>query len=107
MASTGTSTTTATATATNNSNNSSGVNRTTTVKNTTRESGTHDSDDDDDDESDGARGAENRQYLKELLLAHPIWRDGNYWEQTLWQCAIEQVYKKMRIIPIYYSFFSY
>jgi len=93
VASTGTSTTTTTATATNNSNNSSGVNSTTTIKNTTRESGTHDSDDDDDDddESDGARGAENRQYLKELLLAHPIWRDGNYWEQTLWQCAIEQL----------------
>jgi hypothetical protein len=46
----------------------------------------------DDEEEDGAaRGAENRQYIKELLTAHPIWKDGTYWEQTLWQCAIEQV----------------
>jgi hypothetical protein len=51
-----------------------------------------DSSSDDDEEEDGAaRGAENRQYIKELLTAHPIWKDGTYWEQTLWQCAIEQV----------------
>jgi hypothetical protein len=46
---------------------------------------------DSDEEESGARGAENRQYIKDLLISHPIWRDGNYWEQTLWQCAIEQV----------------
>lgn len=54
--------------------------------------GAHREQDHDSDEDDGgARGAENRQYIKDLLTAHPIWRDGNYWEQTLWQCAIEQV----------------
>jgi hypothetical protein len=46
---------------------------------------------DDEEEDSAARGAENRQYIKELLTAHPIWKDGTYWEQTLWQCAIEQV----------------
>lgn len=49
------------------------------------------SDADSSDDEGGERGAENRQYIKELLLSHPIWKDGNYWEQTLWQCAIEQV----------------
>jgi len=49
-----------------------------------------DGEDEDDDEENG-RGVENRLYIKELLITHPIWKDGNYWEQTLWQCAIEQV----------------
>ena len=34
---------------------------------------------------------EHRKYIKDLLIPHPIWKDGNFWEQTLWQCAIEQV----------------
>lgn len=32
-----------------------------------------------------------RQYLKELLIAHPIWGEGRFWEQALWQCVLEQV----------------
>jgi len=48
-------------------------------------------DSDAEDEEENDRGVENRLYIKELLITHPIWKDGNYWEQTLWQCAIEQV----------------
>lgn len=29
--------------------------------------------------------------MKEKILGHPLWEDGNYWEQALWQCAIEQL----------------
>lgn len=39
----------------------------------------------------GKRGVKYRQFIKERLMGHPIWQDGNYWEQTLWQCALEQV----------------
>jgi hypothetical protein len=24
-------------------------------------------------------------------MGHSIWEDGNFWEQALWQCAIEQL----------------
>ena len=44
-----------------------------------------------EEEEEDARGVENRQYIKEMLITHPVWKDGNYWEQALWQCAIEQV----------------
>ena len=58
-----------------------------------------DNEDDDDDEGAGRRGAEHRHYIKERLLQHPIWQDGNYWEQALWQCAIEQVfYSQIRLL---------
>jgi hypothetical protein len=33
-----------------------------------------------------------RQYLKELLISHPIWAEGRFWEQALWQCVLEQVH---------------
>ena len=49
------------------------------------------SSDDSDEGEGGARGVDNREYIKELLIKHPVWKDGNYWEQALWQCAIEQV----------------
>eukprot|EP01032_Pedospumella_encystans_P009944 gene9944-11660_t len=49
----------------------------------------NDKEEEEEEESD--RGVENRMYIKELLITHPIWKDGNYWEQTLWQCAIEQL----------------
>ncbi len=45
----------------------------------------------DEDASIAKRGVAHRQYIKEKLTTHPIWQDGNYWEQALWQCAIEQV----------------
>jgi hypothetical protein len=45
----------------------------------------------DDDETSADRGVAQREYLKEILISHPIWQDGNFWEQILWQCAIEQV----------------
>ena len=32
-----------------------------------------------------------RQYLKEILVSHPIWAEGRFWEQALWQCVVEQV----------------
>ena len=38
------------------------------------------------------RGIVNREFIKEALINHPIWRDGNYWEQALWQCVIQQVW---------------
>ncbi|KAJ1432478.1 hypothetical protein B484DRAFT_29126 [Ochromonadaceae sp. CCMP2298] len=41
-------------------------------------------------EGEGDREGE-REFVKEFLLEHPVWRDGNYWEQALWQCAIEQL----------------
>jgi hypothetical protein len=48
--------------------------------------------DDSEDENDvGRRGIIYRQYIKEKILGHPLWADGNYWEQALWQCAIEQL----------------
>lgn len=47
--------------------------------------------DEDEDEEEARRGAKHREYVKECLLAHPIWQDGNFWEQALWKCTIEQV----------------
>ncbi|CAE7662112.1 unnamed protein product, partial [Symbiodinium microadriaticum] len=32
-----------------------------------------------------------RQYLKEILICHPIWAEGRFWEQALWQCVLEQL----------------
>ena len=49
--------------------------------------------DEEDEDGNAKRGVEFRQYIKEKLMGHPIWQDGNYWEQALWQCAIEQVRK--------------
>jgi hypothetical protein len=43
------------------------------------------------DEDAPRRGIEYRQYIKEKLMGHKLWKDGNFWEQALWQCAIEQV----------------
>jgi hypothetical protein len=43
------------------------------------------------EEREASRGDAHRNYLKNLLISHPIWKDGNYWEQVLWQCAIAQV----------------
>jgi hypothetical protein len=48
-------------------------------------------DNEDEDEDAPKRGVEFREYIKEKLMGHPIWEDGNFWEQALWQCAIEQV----------------
>ncbi len=44
-----------------------------------------------EDEADRDRHPGRREYLKEMLSAHHIWHNGNFWEQALWQCAIEQV----------------
>jgi hypothetical protein len=44
-----------------------------------------------DDDRLADRGAGNREYLKSTLMAHDIWKDRSFWEQTLWQCAMEQV----------------
>jgi hypothetical protein len=55
------------------------------------------SDQGDSEDEEGAterlvrRGILYRQFIKEKILGHPLWQDGNYWEQALWQCAIEQV----------------
>ena len=38
-----------------------------------------------------SRGIHNRDYLKEMLMSHSLWRDGSFWEQALWQCTLEQV----------------
>jgi hypothetical protein len=32
-----------------------------------------------------------RQYLKEIIVSHPLWQEGRFWEQALWQCVLEQV----------------
>jgi hypothetical protein len=45
---------------------------------------------DDDDDSGGSDTAL-RQYLKDRLVDHPLWHDGTFWEQVLWQCTLEQV----------------
>jgi hypothetical protein len=46
----------------------------------------------DEVEEEGAqRGARHREYIKDKLVSHVIWQDGNYWEQALWKCTIEQV----------------
>ena len=36
-------------------------------------------------------GGARRMYLKELLISHPLWLDGRFWEQALWQCVLEQL----------------
>ena len=41
---------------------------------------------------------ENRRYIKDLLVTHPLWKDGNFWEQVLWQCAIEQVSRCLKFL---------
>ena len=46
---------------------------------------------DKDEDEVAQRGAQHREYIKEKLLHHVIWQDGNYWEQALWKCTIEQV----------------
>ena len=57
--------------------------------NVTSDSG---SDTEEDDEGEIAgRGVGVRQYLKEVLIPHPIWNDGKFWEQVLWECALEQL----------------
>lgn len=49
----------------------------------------------DNDEHDdyrlAERGADSRDYLKEMLVSHSIWRESRFWEQCLWQCTVEQV----------------
>lgn len=49
-------------------------------------------DGDDNDEEGAKRGVQYRQFIKEKLMGHRIWHDGSYWEQALWQCALEQVF---------------
>jgi hypothetical protein len=56
----------------------------------TRNEGSSDSENDESEIS--GRGYGVRQYLKDLLTAHSIWNDGKFWEQVLWECAIEQLY---------------
>ena len=58
------------------------------------EDNTEDSDDDDDDIESyrlADRSAGSREYLKNALMSHAIWRDRSFWEQALWQCTMEQV----------------
>ena len=55
------------------------------------------SDDVGDDDRLADRGASNREYLKAPLMAHDLWKDQHFWEQALWQCAVEQV-------PLFLSF---
>lgn len=43
------------------------------------------------EEEDEGRDTGLRQYLKDSLIDHPIWHDGTFWEQVLWQCTVEQV----------------
>lgn len=44
-----------------------------------------------DDDRLRDRAADKREYLKEMLISHSIWRDESFWEQALWQCALEQL----------------
>ncbi len=44
-----------------------------------------------EDDEGRERGIEHREFIKERLLDHPLWKEGQFWEQALWQCAIEQV----------------
>lgn len=64
-----------------------------------------DGDGDQDGERDegeiGGRGQGVRKYLKEMLTSHHIWKDGKYWEQVLWECAIEQLYSMPYELPWY------
>lgn len=66
------------------------------VASTKESSGNGDKDKaDEEEDADAAceRGAKKREYIKEMLSAHSIWHNSNskFWEQALWQCAIEQV----------------
>ena len=42
-------------------------------------------------ERDRDRNTECRQYIKELLIRHPLWLLPRFWEQALWQCVTEQL----------------
>jgi hypothetical protein len=44
-----------------------------------------------DEAENTGRGTKARQYLKDVLTPHPIWNDGKFWEQVLWECALEQL----------------
>ena len=33
----------------------------------------------------------NRWYIKEILLDNSMWKEPRFWEQSLWQCVMEQV----------------
>jgi hypothetical protein len=34
---------------------------------------------------------EHKLYIKEILLDHAMWKDARFWEQSLWQCVMEQL----------------
>jgi hypothetical protein len=53
------------------------------------------SDTENDEGEIAGRGAGVREYLKDVLIPHNIWKDGKFWERVLWECALEQLH----IIP--------
>jgi hypothetical protein len=48
-----------------------------------------------------------RQFLKEIVVSHPIWQEGRFWEQALWQCVLEQVSTKRLLPPFLCPHVSY
>jgi hypothetical protein len=44
-----------------------------------------------DNEDHNIRDTDCREYLKEVLINNPLWREARFWEQALWQCVLEQV----------------
>lgn len=57
------------------------------------------SDDVGDDDRLADRGASSREYLKVPLMSHDLWKDQHFWEQALWQCAVEQVLSFLSFHP--------
>eukprot|EP01035_Chromulina_nebulosa_P020475 gene20475-26565_t len=45
----------------------------------------------DDEDDEGSRVVGRREYIKDLLLLHPIWQEGQFWELVLRDCAYEQL----------------
>lgn len=60
-----------------------------------------DDEDDEEDETNLRRGVMHREFLKEILISHPIWKDSFFWEQVLWQCAFEQLQTLPYQVPWY------
>lgn len=60
-----------------------------------------------DEDGDGARKTIDRIYIKELVTCHNIWKDGRFWEQTLWHCVMEQVCEVCTLCFVFLSCFFY
>ena len=43
------------------------------------------------EEEDSSTRIDQRTYLREELIGHPLWADARFWEQALWQLVMDQL----------------